>query len=164
MFKNELHIFSISKAWNELHKPRKKRKTSPKPLAPMWWRNEQELSSPEPRIARTSELNGSSGGRGKGIRGPRSFVPVGDTNRDKRGAFYPGWWLQSGQKGCSFVPVGATNLDKKPPFCLGWCLQPGQNSLAPLFSSLSLRPSHSAHLFLLFLARERRVLAHFLDI
>ena len=93
--RNELHIFSISKAWNELHKPRKKRKTSLKPLAPMdgrgnqrssqmWWRNEQELPSPEPRIARTSELNGSGGERGKGIRGPRSFVPVGDTNRDKR--------------------------------------------------------------------------------
>ena len=45
-----------------------------------------------------SELNGSGGGRGKGIRGPRSFVPVGDTNRDKRGAFCPGWWFQLGQK------------------------------------------------------------------
>src|SRR6185312_7756127 len=54
--------------------------------------------SPEPRTARTSELNGSGGGREKGIRGPRSFVPVGDTNRDKRGAFYPGWCLQPGQK------------------------------------------------------------------
>ena len=64
----------------------------------MWWRNEQELLSPEPRTARTSELNGSGGGRGKGIRGPRSFVPVGTTNRDKRGAFCPGWCLQPGQK------------------------------------------------------------------
>ena len=71
-------------------------------------------------------------GRGKGIRGPRSFVPVGGINRDKRVAFYPGWWLQ-----------------------------PGQNTLAPLSPSLSPRPSHSAHLFLLFLARERGVLAHF---
>ena len=90
--------------------------------------------SPEPRTAwnKLSELNGSGGGRGKGIRGPRSFVPVGDTNRDKRGAFYPGWWLQ-----------------------------PGQKPLAPLSSSLSLRPSHSAHLFLLFLAEERGVLAYF---
>ena len=33
---------------------------------------------------KTSELNGSGVGRGKGIRGPRPFVPVGDTNRDKR--------------------------------------------------------------------------------
>ena len=41
---------------------------------------------------KTSELNGSGVGRGKGIRGPRPFVPVGDTNRDKMGAFCPGWW------------------------------------------------------------------------
>src|SRR6185437_9548880 len=60
-----------------------------------------------------------------------------------------------------FVPVGATNRDKRPLFCPGWCLQPGQNSLAPLSPSLSPRPSHSAHLFLLFLARERGVLTHF---
>ena len=53
----------------------------------------------------TSELNSSGGGRGKGIRGPRSFVPVGDTNRDKRGAFYPGWWLQPGQK-APVLPAG----------------------------------------------------------
>ena len=32
-------------------------------------------------IVTTSELNGSGGGRGKGIRGLRSFVPVGATNR-----------------------------------------------------------------------------------
>ena len=111
--RNELHIFSISKAWNELHKPRKKRKTNPKPLAPMngrgnqrssqiWWRNEQELPSPESRTAKTSELNGSGGRRGKGIRRPRSFVPVGATNRDKRSAQ-------------PFVPVGGTNQDKRPP-------------------------------------------------
>ena len=115
--RNELHIFSISKAWNELHKPRKKRKTSPKPLAPMdgrgnqrssqmWWRNEQELPSPEPRTVRTSEMNGSGGGRGEAIRGPRSFVPVGGTNRDKRGAFYPGWCLQPEQKAPVPPPAG----------------------------------------------------------
>ena len=137
----------------------------------MWWRNEQELLSPESRTARTSELNGSGGGRGKGIRGARPFVPVGDTNRDKR--------LRG-----PFVPVGTTNRDKRLPFCPGWflhefetnrksqiiiiiiscpgwCLQPGQNSLAPLSPSLSPRPSHSAHLFLLFLARERKFLANF---
>src|SRR6185503_13918816 len=33
---------------------------------------------------KTNELNGSGGGRGKGIRGPRPFVPVGGSNRDKR--------------------------------------------------------------------------------
>ena len=104
--------------------------------------------SPEPKTTRTSELNGSGEGRGKGIRWPRSFVLVGDTNRDKRVAFYPGWWLQPGQKARAI-------------FCPGWCLQPGQNSLAPLSPSLSPRPSHWAHLFLLFLARDRGVLAHF---
>ena len=94
--RNELAtLFSISKVWNELYNPRKKRKISPKPLAPMdgwenqrssqmWWRNEQEHPSPEPRTARTSELNGSGGGRGKVIRGLRPFVPVGVSNRDKR--------------------------------------------------------------------------------
>ena len=67
----------------------------------MWWRNEQELPSPEPRTARTSELNGSGGGggRAKGIRGPRNFVSVGGSNRDQRIPFCPGWWLQPGQKG-----------------------------------------------------------------
>ena len=60
-----------------------------------------------------------------------------------------------------FVPVGVTTGIKGPPFCPCWCLQPGQNSLAPLSPSLSPRPIHSTHLFLLFLARERGVLAHF---
>ena len=92
----------------------------------MWWRNEQELLSPEPRTTRTSELNGSGGGRGKGIRGPRSFVPVGDTNRDKRGVSNRDKRLRG-----PFVPVGATNRDKRPPFCPGWCLQPGQRAPVP---------------------------------
>ena len=67
---------------------------------------------------KTSELNGSGGGRGKGIRGPRPFVLVGGTNRDKRGDFCPGWWFQPGQKA-------------RPPFCPGWCLQPGQKAPVP---------------------------------
>ena len=46
-------------------------------------------------------------------------------------------------------------------FCPDWRHQPGQKALAPLSPSLSPRPSHSAHLFLLFLARERGVLVHF---
>ena len=94
-------------------------------------------SPSEPRTARTSELNGSGGGggRGKGIRGPRNFVSVGGSNRDQMIPFCPGWWLQ-----------------------------PGQNSLAPLSPSLFPRPSHSAHLFLLFLAQKRGVLTHFFTI
>ena len=41
-------------------------------------------SLPSREQQETSELNGSGGGRGKGIRGPRPFVPVGGSNRDKR--------------------------------------------------------------------------------
>ena len=107
--RNELHIFSISKAWNELHKQWKKREISPKPLAPMDGRGIKDLhkcglemnknsSLPSQKQQETSELNGSGGGGGKGIRGPRPFVPVGSTNRDKRPPFCPGWCLQPGQK------------------------------------------------------------------
>ena len=78
-------------------------------------------SLPSREQQETSELNGSGGGRGNGIRGPRPFVPVGDTNRDKRGAFCPGWWFQPGQKGTR-------------AFCPGWIHQPGQN--APILSRL----------------------------
>ena len=100
----------------------------------------------------------------------------GEREGDKGGKeFCPGWRHQPGPKApllsrlvaptgtkvWPFVPVGATNRDKRPPFCPGWCLQPGQNSLAPLSPYISPRPSHSAHLFLLFLARERGVLARF---
>ena len=84
----------------------------------------EEMSTPLSRAKnskKTSELNGSGGGRGKGIRGPRPFVPVGDTNRDKRGSFCPGWWFQPGQK--------ATRA-----FCPGWNYQPGQKS--PILSRL----------------------------
>ena len=87
----------------------------------MWWRNEQELLSPEPRIARNKWAEWLGQGEREGIRGPRSFVPVGDTNRDKRGAFCPGWWFQPGQKGTR-------------AFCPGWIHQPGQN--APILSRL----------------------------
>ena len=106
----------------------------------LWVRDNRWLLNPGPTASR------ASGGGGQG-----HFVPVGGTNRDKRVAFYPGWWLQPGQKA-------------RAAFCPGWCLQPGQNSLAPLSPSLSPRPSHLAHLFLLFLARERGVLANFFTI
>ena len=78
-------------------------------------------SLPSREQQETSELNGSSGGRGKGIRGPRPFVPVGDINRDRMGAFCPGWWIQPGQKA-------------RVPFCPGCIHQPGQN--APILSRL----------------------------
>ena len=87
----------------------------------MWWKNEQELLYPEPRTEKTSELNGSGGERGKGIRGARPFVPVGGTNRDEMGAFCPDWWFQPGQKA-------------RVPFCSGWNHQPGQKT--PILSQL----------------------------
>ena len=76
-------------------------------------------SLPSQEQQETSELNGSGGERGKGIRGP--FVLVGGSNRDKR--------LRG-----PFVLVGATNRDKRPPFCPGWCLQPGQKAPVPRWS------------------------------
>ena len=104
-------------------------------------------SLPSREQQETSELNGSGGGRGKGIRGPRPFVPVGDTNRDKMRAFYPGWWFQPGQKGTrAFVPVGSTNRDKMPPFCSGWWIQPGQKALAPLAYPASRWTRDKSHL------------------
>ena len=59
-------------------------------------------SLPSREQQETSELNGSGGGRGNGIRGPSPFVPI-----------------------------GGTNWDKMPPFCPGWCLQPGQKAPVP---------------------------------
>ena len=47
----------------------------------------------------------ASGGQGP-------FIPVGATNRDQRPPFYPGWWLQPGQKA-------------RAAFCPGWSHQPG---------------------------------------
>ena len=63
----------------------------------------------------TSELNGSGGGRGKGIRGPRPFVTVGDINRDKMGPFVPvGSSNRDKRVRGPFVPVGVSNRDKRP--------------------------------------------------
>ena len=49
-------------------------------------------SLPSQEQQETSEVNGSGGGRWKGIRGPMPFVPVGEP----------------------FVPVGGSNRDKRP--------------------------------------------------
>jgi len=90
-------------------------------------------SLPSREQQETSELNGSGGGRAKGIRGGQGllsrletptgtklgpFVPVGGSNREKR--------LRG-----PFVPVRTTNRDKRPPFYPGWCLQPGQKVPVP---------------------------------
>ena len=132
-----------------------RREKSPKPLAPMDGRGIKDLhkcgeemskdsSLPSREQQETSELNGSGGGRGKGIRGPRPFVPVGDTNRDKRVRGH-------------FVPVGSTNRDKR-----GLVSPTGTKSLGPLIP-FPLPPPEpfSSLIFLLFLARDRGVLAHF---
>src|SRR6185312_15967063 len=81
-------------------------------------------------LSRVQRLAGPAGGQGP-------FVPVGDTNRDKRGTFCPGWWFQPGRlvvptgtkgprrllsrlqpptgtKVPPFVPVGASNRDTRP--------------------------------------------------
>ena len=62
---------------------------------------------------------GPTASRASGGQGP--FVPVGGTNRDKRVAFYPGWWQRPGQKA-------------RTAFCPGWSHQPG--SKATLLSRL----------------------------
>ena len=119
-------------------------------------------SLPSQEQQETSELNGSGEGRGKGIRAK---------------TFYPGWRHQPGQKGGllsrlvdqtgtkgprsllsrlepptgtkdpHFVPVGVSNRDKR-----SWAPYPLPSPPPEPFSSL---------VFLLFLARDRGVLAHF---
>ena len=80
-------------------------------------------------LSRVQRLAGPGGGQG-------TFVPVGGTNRDKRVAFYPGWWLHprsllsrleppTGIKGPPFVPVGISNRDKRP---LSPPIVPGPNA------------------------------------
>ena len=88
-------------------------------------------SLPSQEQQETSELNGSGGRRGKGIRGPGPFVLVGGSNWDKR--------LRG-----TFVPVGATNRDKRPPFCPGWCLQPGEKAPVPPLARLAVGPGTKA--------------------
>ena len=62
-----------------------------------------------------------------------SFVPVGGTNRDKRGAF---------------IPVGGSNRDKKAAraFCPCWCLQPGQKTHVPSAGPASCWTRNKSHL------------------
>src|SRR6185312_9998145 len=89
-------------------------------------------------------------------------------------AFCPGWWFEPGQKARVAGPAGGTGA-----FCPGWRHQPGQNGsllsrfvpptgtkgLAPLIP-FPLPPPEpfSSLVFLLFLARDRGVLAHFFTI
>ena len=56
-------------------------------------------------------------------------------------AFIPGPSASpaSGGQG-PFVPVGDTNRDKRRAFCPGWCLQPGQKAPVPLLARLAVGP------------------------
>ena len=155
------YTFSIfPKHEMELHKQWKKRETSSKPLAPMEGRGIKDLHkcgeemsknvlpSPEPRTARTSELNGSGGER----------------ERDKRAKeFCPGWRHQPGQKGGLLsrlvAPTGTTG-------CAGLLSQlepPTETKIVGLLIPFPLPPPEpfSSLVFLLFLARDSGVLAHF---
>jgi len=62
----------------------------------------------------------------------------------KNPPFYPGWWLQPGQK--VHVPVRATNRDKRGSFCPGWCLQPGQKASVPSAGPASRWTRDKSHL------------------
>src|SRR6185312_12045249 len=74
------------------------------------------------------------------VEGP--FVPVGNTNRDKRVLLTP-----TGIKGVGpFVPGGATNRDKRGAFCPGWWLHPGQKAPVPPAGPASLWTRDKSHL------------------
>ena len=64
-------------------------------------------------LSRVQRLAGPAGGQGP-------FVSVGGTNRDKRVAFYPGWWLQPGQK-APVLPLArlAVGPGTKANYCPG---------------------------------------------
>ena len=92
----------------------------------MWWRNEQELLSPEPRTARTSELNGSGGGIGKGIRGAKEFCTGWRHQPGQKGSILSRLVAPTGTKGCAGLlsrlepPTGIKGPLPSPP---AWAIQ-----------------------------------------
>jgi len=90
------------------------------------------------------------------VEGP--FVPVGNTNRDKRVllsrlvtnrdkrvTLLSGLVLPTGIKGVGpFIPGGATNRDKRGAFCPGWWLHPGQKAPVPPLARLVFGPGTKA--------------------
>src|SRR6185369_1095511 len=109
--------------------------------------------------SRVQRLAGPAGGQGP-------FVPVGSTNRDKRGAFCPGWWFKPGQKArVAFCPGGSHQAGQKDPLLSRLVSPTGTKGLGPLIP-FPLPPPEpfSSLVFLLFLARDRGVLAHFFTI
>ena len=65
-------------------------------------------------LSRVQRLAGPARGQGP-------FVPGGATNRDKRGTFCPGWYLQPGQKAPVPPPLArlAFGPGTKATYCLG---------------------------------------------
>ena len=87
----------------------------------LWARDKRWL------LSRVQRLAGPAGGYGP-------FVPVGGTNRDKNGAFCPGWCLQPEQKAArTFCPGWWLQPGLKGTFNPGWSLQPGQKAFHALF-------------------------------
>jgi len=98
-------------------------------------------------LSRIQRLAGPAGGQ-------RPFVPVGDTNREQRPLFCPGWWLQPGQKAArTFSPGWSYQPGLKVPFSPGSTLHPGQNGsrghLSSYFTTAPHPLSHPYH-FLFF--------------
>ena len=81
-------------------------------------------------------------------------------------AFCPGWRHQPGQKGGLLSPLVAPTGTKGPRSLLSWLVSPTRTKgLGPLIPfPLPPPESFSSLVFLLFLARDRGVLAHFFTI
>ena len=93
--RNKLHIFSISKAWNELHKQWKKRKTSPKPLEPIDGRGIKDLHKCGEEMSKNSSIPSQEQQENKWA----EWLGRGEREGDKGPkAFCPGWRHQPGQK------------------------------------------------------------------
>ena len=121
-----LHIFSISKAWNELYNPRKKRKTSHKPLAPMDGWGIKDLHKYGEEMSKNSSIPSQEQQENKWA----EWLGRGEREGDKGAkAFCPGWRHQPGQKGS---------------FCPGWWFQPGQKAPVPPLARLAVGPGTKA--------------------
>ena len=134
--RNELHIFSISKAWNEQHKQCKKRKTSPKPLAPMDGRgNKKIFTNVVKKWARTP----LSRAKNKWAEWLRRREREGDKGAKE---FCPSWRHQPVQKAPAPLARLAVGPGTKATYCPGpkgcrdkW---PGTNACSVVVVTISL--------------------------
>ena len=77
----------------------------------------------------------------------RVVAPPGNTNRDKRVTLLSRLVLPPGIKGLGpFIPGGATNRDKWGAFCPGWWLHPGQKASVPHVGPASRWTRDKSHL------------------